>query len=105
PRPSLDIGDLGRAVLWVIVAVVGVALVVALARAFAGRDRSKKEPPPAAPAAPDPARPVPAVAFEDADRLAREGRYAEAIHALLLRTLASLAEHGAGLAQSWTSRE
>jgi hypothetical protein len=81
-----------------------VVLLVAVFRAVRDRDRAPKEKA-AVPAARDPARPVPAVAFDDADRLAREGRYAEAIHALLLRTLASLAERGTGLADSWTSRE
>jgi hypothetical protein len=106
PPTSLELGDLGRAILWVVAGVVVVVLVVLLIRAFLGRERAAEErKKAAAPAASDPARPVPAVAFDDADRLAKEGRYAEAIHVLLLRTLAALAERGTGLADSWTSRE
>lgn len=98
-------GDLARAIFWTAGGAALVAMVVMLARALANRTRAAKEVVEARTVALDPARPVPAVAFEDADRLAAEGRFAEAIHALLLRTLAALAAQGAGLSASLTSRE
>ena len=102
---SLVIPDFVKAVLYVLAGAAVLALVALLARAFLDRGRDRKEVAASKAPVPDPSRPVPAVAFDDADRLAREGRFAEAIHVLLLRTLAALAAQGAGLAVSLTSRE
>lgn len=105
PLPTFELPEIAIVIFWVVAGVFILVLVVALVRAFLGRDRTPKEKKAAAPAARGAASAVPAIAFDDADRLAQEGRYAEAIHVLLLRTLASLAERGTGLADSWTSRE
>jgi hypothetical protein len=102
---NFELSEFWKIVLYVVAAILVVAVVTAFVRAFLSREREKKEVRPAAVPAHDPARPVPAAAFDDADRLAHEGRFAEAIHALLLRTLAGLSERGVGLADSSTSRE
>jgi hypothetical protein len=102
---NFELSEFWKIVLYVVAAILVIAVVTAFVRAFLSREREKKEVRPAAVPAHDPARPVPAAAFDDADRLAHEGRFAEAIHALLLRTLAGLSERGVGLADSSTSRE
>jgi hypothetical protein len=57
-------------------------------------------------AAPAAAGPEPEPAFEDASRLAAQGRYAEAVHALLLAAIRHFAERSRTAVQpSRTSRE
>jgi hypothetical protein len=92
------LGFLFRALLWAGLAVLVVLAVVWVARRLRppARDVGAAEPVPAE-AAPD-------IAIESAAALAAEGRYAEAIHALLLETLEALSR-AARLAPSFTSRE
>ncbi len=101
PGPlSLSLGpmeSLVRALLWAALAVA-----VALLAAWLWRrlSRGVKD---AAEAAPE-VLPVLAVPFAGAEALAAAGRFAEAIHSLLLETLAALSR-AAQLAPSHTSRE
>jgi hypothetical protein len=101
PRPfDLPLGPLElllRILLWT-AAAVAVALAVSwLARrlSHATADVEASEAPPATPVA---------IPIASAEALAREGRFAEAIHALLLETLEALSR-AARLAPSLTSRE
>jgi len=89
-----------------VIAVAAVLLVLAIVSEVINR--------PAAPAAPPPKTREEAEApraaldrpLDDAERLAREGRFAEAIHILLLRTFQDLTRAaGVTIAPSWTSRE
>jgi hypothetical protein len=103
PPPDVTSFSLGglelliRILLWAILAVA-VALVIAwLARRFGGRARDAELEPEAARARLD-------LPLESAQLLAAAGRYAEAIHALLLETLGALSG-GAQLPSSFTSRE
>jgi hypothetical protein len=86
--------------------LVGVAIVVAVALAFALRRlpaRDHPRPPEPAPAASVREAPGLAAPAHDPDGLARQGRFAEAIHALLLRAIDEL---DAGRARpALTSRE
>jgi uncharacterized protein DUF4129 len=86
-----------RLLLFTALGVLVVLAVVWLARrlAPAGRDVEVGDAAPAAPAA---------IPIESAEALAAEGRWAEAIHALLLETLEALSR-AARLAPSLTSRE
>lgn len=101
PRPfDLPLGPLEllvRLLLWTALAVlVTLAIAWLVRRLSAGaRDAEVDEPAPAAP---------PDVRVESAEALARDGRWAEAIHALLLETLAALSR-ASRLAPSLTSRE
>jgi hypothetical protein len=82
-----------------------VAIVVAVALAFLLRNLPERRPDvtpdEAGTGRPEAKRPVRKV--DDADRLAREGRFGEAIHALLLRALAELGRSAS--APALTSRE
>jgi hypothetical protein len=86
-----------RILLWTAVAVAVVLAISWLARRLSRAPADAEVPD--APAA----EPV-AIPVESAEALAREGRFADAIHALLLDTLAALAG-AARLAPSLTSRE
>lgn len=90
-----------RAVFWLAVAV-GVAVLLGwLLRSLSGLRRDV-----AAPAAPGRAAPrVGRAPLEAAEALAAQGRFGEAIHVLLLRTLEALAARRGPLAPSATSRE
>lgn len=102
PRTGPGLRTFGQLLWWLLVGVL-----VILALAWAAREWSERRrlaAGRAAPAAPSSvpapgASPEPAAA--DPEALAAEGRYADAIHALLL---ALLARHG-GLRPAWTSRE
>jgi hypothetical protein len=89
-----------RALLWTAFAAVVVVAVGWVARrlGLGARDVGLAAASPAAPAAPAPLR------VDGAEALAAEGRFAEAIHALLLDTLEALSR-AARLAPSLTSRE
>jgi hypothetical protein len=97
---DLPLGPLAlllRILLWTAVAVAAVLAVSWLARRLA--------PAPADAAVPDAAPAAPAAApAGSAEALAREGRFSEAIHALLLEALEALSR-AARLAPSLTSRE
>ncbi len=88
---------LGAALL--VALIVGV--VVALRRPPAGSTASGTAPPPTEPAAG-----LPLAALGPAEALAAEGRFAEAVHRLLIDALAFLAARAShSIPRSWTSRE
>ena len=96
--PSEAVATVASALWWVAIAVVVVLVGLWLARELAlGRDA--RPPPPEAVVT----RPAAAAApvLPDADALARAGRYADAVHALLLRVIAALDAPR----PSWTGRE
>lgn len=106
--PSLGFGALlGKVVFTVLLVVVGVLIVAWIAREVMARKRGNallKPVQTAAIAAEGPARI--AATFDDASRLAAEGRYAEAVHALLLAAIRHFAERARTPVQaSRTSRE
>ncbi|HET7826384.1 MAG TPA: DUF4129 domain-containing protein [Anaeromyxobacter sp.] len=101
PKPfDLPLGPLAlllRILLWTALAVAVVLAVSWLVRRLAGGARDAEVAEPAAEAPPE-------IPIASAEALAREGRWAEAIHALLLETLQALSR-AARLAPSLTSRE
>jgi uncharacterized protein DUF4129 len=101
PTPfQLPLGGLElllRLLLWTGLAVLAAVAIAWLARRLSGGARDAKVREPELEAAPD-------VAIASAQALAAEGRWAEAIHALLLETLEALSGT-ARLAPSLTSRE
>ena len=103
PPDASGLAPLLRALLWTGLGVVALLVLAAVAARF-------RERPPPAPVRRTPAAPA-AVEAPDLDApldaataLAAQSRYAEAAHALLLRTLARLAALDR-LPASWTSRE
>jgi hypothetical protein len=90
-----------KALFWLAVAAAALLALAWLWRALSGLRRDV-----AAPAAPgSPAPRVGRAPLVAAEALAAEGRFAEAIHVLLLRTLEALAARRGALAPSATSRE
>ena len=105
--PSLGAGAFLGKVIFVVLIVVAVLLIVGwIAREAVERRRRSSvaaRPETAAGAA---AAPQLALSFDDASRLAAEGRYAEAVHALLLAAIRHFAERSRTAVQpSRTSRE
>lgn len=97
--------DLGNALIWMLLIVGGVFLIVWITQLVRGRARDV-EITRATQAAAAPAPLQLADTRTKAERLADEGRYAEAIHVLLLETMGQLAGRlASGLHKSWTSRE
>lgn len=98
--PPSGVGGVLQTIVWTVLALVVVAIVVVLVR-----ERAPSRGPPAEL---DVARPpvvhVDAGALGDADALAREGRFTEAIRVLLLRTFAAVGRR-AKLSSALTSRE
>jgi len=96
---------IGSVLLWLFAGVLGIAVAVWLARELQARQRARAAIVAAAakPAEPAPAAAAPRVA--DHQRLAGEGRFAEAIHALLVAVLAAIGRAHAGMRPAWTSRE
>jgi hypothetical protein len=93
-----------KAVLVCVVVALLLALIVSLVAAVRRRRAERGTAAPPAPAADAAAAPVHALA--DADRLAADGRYGEAVHVLLLVAIAALAGRAARPpAASQTSRE
>lgn len=106
-EPPPDLGGLAvllKALLYTGLAVLVVLVAVAVFRAV--RDRSVAAAPRAPPVAPteDEADLDLKEPLDEASALAAQERYAEAAHALLLKTLGVLA-HDENLPRSWTSRE
>lgn len=101
PDLALPAGPFLYVLLW-----AGLALAAAwLLRAVWSRRRRGARPAPGAAAAPAPAAVLGAVG-DEADALALSGRHAEALHALLARTLAHLSQAtGRRLSPAWTARE
>jgi hypothetical protein len=104
--PTLGAGAfLGKLIFTVLLVVVGVLIVTWIAREILRRRRGARKDPVA-----DPIAAASALerepAFDDASRLAAEGRYAEAVHALLLAAIRHFAERSRTPVQpSRTSRE
>ena len=96
-----------RVVFIVLLVVVGLLIAGWLLRVIT--DRRRRAVPGGAPGtapAVAPASPIPELSLEDASRLAAEGRYAEAVHALLLAAIRHFAERSKNAVQpSRTSRE
>jgi hypothetical protein len=104
--PTLGAGAfLGKLIFTVLLVVVGVLIVTWIGREILRRRRDARKDPVADPTAAASAlerEPV----FNDASRLAAEGRYAEAVHALLLAAIRHFAERSRTPVQpSRTSRE
>jgi Domain of unknown function (DUF4129) len=101
PKPfDLPLGPLElllRILLWTALAVLVALAVIWLARRLSGGARDAEVAEPAREAPPE-------VPIDSAEALAGQGRWAEAIHALLLETLKALSR-AARLAPSLTSRE
>lgn len=106
PPPPLAVGLGGLAQglgpLLLIALVVATVMLVLLRLRAAGALAPAAGP---APAAPDGAPDRPHAGLPDHESLSRAGRFAEAIHALLLRALADLDRRSRQLAPSFTSRE
>lgn len=96
--------DIAGTILWILLGIVGIAVAVVIGRELMQRPAVGK------PVANDPALPPPdplrieAGTLDDAERLARDGRFAEAIHVLLLRTFDDIGRQAA-LPKAFTSRE
>jgi Domain of unknown function (DUF4129) len=105
--PSLGAGAfLGKVVFTVLIVVVALLILGWILREVVDRRRkSVAEARPETPAAAA-AAPQASLSFDDASRLAAEGRYAEAVHALLLAAIRHFAERSRTAIQpSRTSRE
>jgi hypothetical protein len=104
--PALGIGAaLGKVIFVVLLVVVGVLLVGWITRELLARRRGDRKAGPEAEASPASAAER-VLVFDDASRLAAEGRYAEAVHALLLAAIRHFAERSRTAVQpSRTSRE
>ena len=91
--------------LWVILGVVVLALIVVIARETMQRPAEARAPPADAPDA-EPLAPLQVAAgtLNDAERLAQQGHFAQAIHTLLLRTFETIGRQAA-LPHALTSRE
>lgn len=105
--PVLGAGATLSRLVFVVLLVVVAALVAFWIVRTAVEGRRGSAAPEAGPAAaPAVTGPEPEPAFEDASRLAAEGRYAEAVHALLLAAIRHFAERSRTAVQpSRTSRE
>ena len=105
-----SLGD-GSALFWIVIAVAIVGIALVLVQHLRTRRRERR---PQAPAGARPGRgpvAIPAVAMppaalDEADGLAGQGRYGDAVHALLLRGVAALdRQFPRALAPSATSRD
>ena len=103
PPDVSGIAPLLRAILWTGLIVVGLLVLFSV---FTGLRERRGTPTARAPPAAKPVASSPDLAapLDEASHLAAQGRYAEAVHALLLRTLALLAETSR-VPEAWTSRE
>jgi len=103
---AAGLGTVFQFLVWGAIAVALLLIILAVANELIGR---RREPPaPEEPKGREEEAPKAALVrpLDDADRLAQEGRFAEAIHVLLLRTFQELTRAaGVKIAPSWTSRE
>lgn len=91
---------------WIAIAIVAIVALVWLWRLLADRRASAVVEEPEAETAPALKRAAPSDLLAEADRLAAEGRYSEAVHVLLVGTFGGFAEAGARfVAPPLTSRE
>lgn len=97
------VGAAGVALFWVVVSVLAVLLVVWLASEWRGREKKADRSVARANAPPAPS--MPPIALGEIEFLAAAGRFADAIHLLLLRTIEALAKASVSLPLSLTSRE
>jgi hypothetical protein len=103
-EPPLDgVGAAGAALFWILLCVLAVLLVVWLASEWQGREKNAD--PSVARANAPPAPSMPLIPLDDIEALAAAGRFADAIHLLLLRTIGALTKASASLPLSLTSRE
>ncbi len=107
-EPSSVDGDalrpVGSALLWIFLGALGITLALWLARE--ARERRRARAAIGAPAAPATAPAAPPVArVPDHEALAHAGRFADAIHAVLIGALAAIGRAHAGMRPAWTSRE
>lgn len=99
-------GGIASVILWILIGVIGVALVAVIGREILQKPAEAG----GGGARPDDAVPPPmplqvaAGTLDDAERLARSGQFAEAIHTLLLRTFENISRQAA-LPAALTSRE
>lgn len=97
--------SIASVLMWVIVGAIVLALITVIAREVRQRPADARAPPEdAADAEPLVALQVAAGTLDDAERLARQGQFAEAIHTLLLRTFDTIGRQAA-LPRALTSRE
>jgi heme exporter protein D len=103
---AAGLGTVFQFLVWGAIAVALLLIILAVANEVL---RRRREPPaPEAPKGREEEAPKAALVrpLDDAERLAQEGRFAEAIHVLLLRTFQELTRAaGVTIAPSWTSRE
>lgn len=99
-REPVEAGEIGESVLWVFAGVLGILALLWLATYRRERRRIAE----AVHSNPATVAPIdaPAAPASDAEKLARAGDYAGAIHATLLQVLADFADR---LKPAWTSRE
>ncbi|MEZ4470994.1 MAG: DUF4129 domain-containing protein [bacterium] len=90
--------------LWVVIGLCVAAVLLVALRDFTTRPARARAGPGAKTAVVAPDVAIQAAHLDDAEALAAQGRFAEAIHTLLLRTFADLSRHAA-LAPALTSRE
>jgi hypothetical protein len=105
--PAIGAGAfLGRVVLVVLLVVVVLLIGGWIGRALLDRRRKGGAEAPATGGSSGASSPAPILSFDDASRLAAEGRHAEAVHALLLAAIRHFAERArVSIQPSRTSRE
>jgi hypothetical protein len=102
---GVALGAIARGLLWVLVAVAGALAIAWAVRELGGRRRARRG---AHAVALDHARAAatgPPPPLPDPDRLAGEGRWAEAVHALLLRAVDDVGRRAGRLPPALTARE
>lgn len=106
-RAPSGLASIANVVLWVLsIAVAGILLVWLVKELVLDRDAIGADDGPAPPASAPPDEAVIARPLGDAELFAGEGRYAEAIHVLLLRTLDELRRRSpTAIPRALTSRE
>ncbi|MCB9545938.1 MAG: DUF4129 domain-containing protein [Myxococcales bacterium] len=105
PPPASSAGSgLASVLLWVVIGLCAAAVLVIVLRDLTTRPARARAGPEGPVVTEAPTVEVRAVTLDEAEALAREGRWAEAIHVLLLRTFADLGRQ-ASLAPALTSRE
>jgi len=104
PADADGLRPAGSALLWIFAAALVITVAFWLAREIAERRRARAAiGPSASPAAAPAAAPVARV--PDHEALALAGRFAEAIHAILIGALAAIGRAHEAMRPAWTSRE